>query len=100
MNHIVLNIEQGHNLRMADLLNETGVQLLSAHQRRETSLFGLWISQESSYVDEAFSCLQQSRELGSEKGAFNLGLCYEQGFGTRIDLEKVCNNSRRLIWLN
>jgi len=89
MNHIVLNIEQGHNLRMADLLNETGVQLLSAHQRRETSLFGLWISQESSYVDEAFSCLQQSRELGSEKGAFNLGLCYEQGFGTRIDLEKA-----------
>lgn len=94
MNHIVLNIEHGHEMRKAELLNEAGVRLLSAYQKGETSLFENWISDKKkdkrpSYVHQGFLCFQESRKLGSGKGAFNLGLCYEQGFGTSVDLEKA-----------
>jgi len=94
MNHIELNIKNDHKTRKAELLNEAGVQLLSAHQKGETSLFEHWIpdarkDRKMSYVHQGFLCFQESRELGSEKGAFNLGLCYEQGFGTCISLEKA-----------
>lgn len=94
MDHIMLNIEKDHKARKAELLNEAGFQLLSAHQKEETSPYDRWISDKiknkrTSYVSQAFLCFQESRRLGSKKGAFNLGLCHEQGFGTCINLEKA-----------
>ena len=46
----------------------------------------------SRYLQEALNCFEESRKLGSVKGTFNLGLCYEQGLGTCINLQKVLHS--------
>lgn len=93
MKHMVHELEEESNLRMGDLLNEAGVQLLSHSQKGTSSFQQLFPSQlegkKSTYQHEAFLCLKESANLGSMKGTFNLGVCYEQGWGTPVNLKKV-----------
>ena len=96
MSSILEAIENSENLRLAEWQNSVGVQLLSAAETGEISCYDYLLNEpttlanrSSIYKREAFSCFKDSFALGSVKGAFNMGICYQQGLGTSIDLNKV-----------
>ena len=79
---------------MAAWQTQAGIELMSSAQTGMKCQLDYLIShsnqdQNSVYRREAFLCFKEARKLGGVKGAFNEGLCYEQGIGTRSNLEKV-----------
>ena len=94
------DLQFGNNLLTAEFENQAGVELANISENEQNS-YDFLIGKKKrkttrkSYKKEAFLCFRESRKLGSTKGTFNLGLCYEQGLGTRVDLAKVqtCSTS-------
>lgn len=87
-------LETSNYLELADWQNVVGVELISSAKKNKVSEYDHLITSPKAdrtlaYKNEAFLCFLESRKLGSAKGAYNLGLCYEQGIGTSVDLEKV-----------
>jgi TPR repeat protein len=91
------NLETDKNVGLAEWQNSVGVELVNSAKKKELSEYDYLIKnlkadRFSAYQREAFNCFQESRRLGSAKGAFNAGICYEQGVGTSQNLEKVLRN--------
>lgn len=91
---MVKSLETSSALGLADWQNSVGVQLINSAQKKELSEYDYLINRLesdrfSAYQREALNCFTESSKLGSIKGAYNLGLCYEQGIGTIIDKDKV-----------
>ena len=96
MSSMMATLEKSEDLRLAEWQNSVGVSLLSAAEAGEISCYDHLINKtttlanrSSIYKREAFLCFQDSKKLGSVKGAFNLGICHEQGLGTSINIDKV-----------
>ena len=87
-------LEKSNLLGLADWQNSVGVELICSAKKNVMSEYDHLITNPKSdrtsvYKKEAFLCFKESMRLGSAKGAYNLGLCYEQGLGTSVDLDKV-----------
>ena len=83
---------------MGDWENSVGVELINSAANGTVSEYDHLITKHSksgraqAYRREAFLCFTEATNLGSEKGAYNLGICYEQGIGTAADVNKVYNS--------
>lgn len=91
---MVKNLETSSALGLAEWQNSVGVELSKSAQKEVLSEYDYLINRFesdrfSAYQREAFNCFAESQKLGSIKGCYNLGLCYEQGIGTSIDRDKV-----------
>lgn len=87
-------LETNNHLGLADWQNSVGVELLTSANKNELSEYDYLIrstenDRSLAYRREAVLCFTESMELGSAKGAYNLGICHEQGIGTSVDLDKV-----------
>ncbi len=94
MEGMLKNLETSNNLGLAEWQNSVGVELINSAKKKELSEYDHLIKMSktdrfSAYQKEAFNCFLESRRLGSAKGAYNLGICYEQGIGTSQNVEKV-----------
>ncbi|XP_032781569.2 uncharacterized protein LOC116919661 [Daphnia magna] len=94
LEEMVKSLETSSALGLADWQNSVGVQLINSAQKKELSEYDYLIDRLesdrfSAYQREALNCFTESSKLGSIKGAYNLGLCYEQGIGTIIDKDKA-----------
>lgn len=88
------NLETSNNLELAEWQNSVGVELINSAKKKVLSEYDHLIKNSktdrfSAYQSEAFNCFLESRRLGSAKGSYNLGICYEQGIGTSQNLDKV-----------
>lgn len=86
--------ETDNHLGLADWQNSVGVELLMSAKKNELSEYDYLIrckekERSLAYQREAVLCFRESMKLGSAKGAYNLGICHEQGIGTSVDLDKV-----------
>lgn len=89
-------LETCKNLGLSDWQNSVGVDLLTSAKKKKLSEHDHLVCSSSkdrfsAYEREAFLCFKESMKLGSAKGAYNLGICFEQGIGTSVDLGKVNN---------
>ncbi|XP_057367396.1 uncharacterized protein LOC130688429 [Daphnia carinata] len=94
LEEMVKSLETSSALGLADWQNSVGIQLINSARKKELSEYDYLIDRLesdrfSAYQREALNCFRESKKLGSIKGAYNLGLCYEQGIGTIIDKEKA-----------
>ncbi|KAI9555836.1 hypothetical protein GHT06_018353 [Daphnia sinensis] len=95
LEEMVKSLETSSSVGLADWQNSVGVQLINSAQKKEISEYDYLIDHRlendrfSAYQREALNCFKESRKLGSIKGAYNLGLCYEQGIGTIMDKDKA-----------
>ena len=103
MSSLLTTLEKSQDLRLAEWQNSVGVSLLSSADAGEISCYDHLISgttklanRSSVYKREAFLCFKDSKKLGSIKGAFNLGICHEQGLGTSVNIDKVSIQSSLL----
>ncbi len=102
------DLDCGQERLTAETLNDAGVELMAAaasgrrrrplerlvpalaaesrRRRRHKLDAGAWVEL---YRHQAALCFAEARRLGSARGAFNLGLCYELGLGTDADPETV-----------
>ena len=90
-------LKQADDLLLGEWQNDAGVDLMTAAQSggscpKYDKLIHCSGDRPSRYLQEALNCFEESRKLGSVKGTFNLGLCYEQGLGTCINLQKVLHS--------
>nr|CAH0100601.1 unnamed protein product [Daphnia galeata] len=88
------NLETSNNLELAEWQNSVGVELINSAKKKVLSEYDHLIKNSktdrfSAYQSEAFNCFLESRRLGSAKGSYNLGICYEQGIGTSQNLDKA-----------
>ena len=87
---MVQDLERGSFWGLSQLQNMVGVELINSAQGKDLSNIEITCSGSSLlYQKEAFECFQESMKLGSTEGAYNSGICYEQGIGTDVNIDKV-----------
>lgn len=88
---MVQTLERGGLLGLSSLQNCVGIELAREQGDLKDQEFMAIpeYSQTSVYQKEAFKCFKASMELGSREGAYNMGICYEQGIGTSVNLDKA-----------